>query len=48
MNVHQDCENYNANKDYCLKFFRENISELEHCAEKTVFSDKNLSKKWSN
>lgn len=48
MNVHLNCDNYSPKKDYCLKFFRDNISELKECQEKTVFNDKNLSKKWSN
>lgn len=48
MNVHLNCDNYSPKKDYCLKFFRDTISELKECQEKTVFNDKNLSKKWSN
>lgn len=48
MSVHEDCENYNPKKDYCLKFFEENISSLEYCKEKSVFSDRELSRKWSN
>lgn len=47
-NIHEDCENYNGKKDFCLKFFQENISELTECAEKSVFNDKELSRKWSN
>ena len=47
-NFHLNCDNYNGSKDYCLKFFKENISELKECQEKTVFSDKELSKKCSN
>ena len=47
-NIHEDCDNYNKNKDMCLKFFRDNISELKECAEKTVFNDKDLARKWSN
>ena len=26
-NIHKDCENYSPKKDYCLKFFEENVSE---------------------
>lgn len=26
-NIHETCENYNAKKDYCLKFFETNVSE---------------------
>ena len=47
-NIHKDCDNYSPKKDYCLKFFKPNISELKECQEKTVFSDKELSRKWSN
>lgn len=48
-NVHKDCENYNQVKDYCLKFFEENISEkYKTCKEYAKFSDKELSRKWSN
>ena len=48
-NIHSNCDNYVAKKDYCLKFFEENVSEnyLE-CKEKSVFNDKDLSRKWSN
>jgi len=47
-NIHLNCTNFNPKKDYCLKFFRDNISELKECQEKTVFNDKDLSRKWSN
>ena len=47
-NVHLNCTNYSPKRDYCLKFFKEDISNLKECNEKSVFSDKNLSKKWSN
>ena len=47
-NIHSDCENYNSKKDFCLKFFEHNISTLAECKEKSVFSDKELSRKWSN
>ena len=26
-NIHENCENYSPKKDYCLKFFEENVSE---------------------
>ena len=26
-NIHKDCENYNSKRDYCLKFFEDNVSE---------------------
>ena len=48
-NIHKDCENYNPKKDMCLKWFEENVSErYKECREKSVFDDKNLSRKWSN
>jgi hypothetical protein len=48
-NIHADCENYNPKKDYCLKFFEENVSEkYKVCKEYSEFSDKELSRKWSN
>ena len=47
-NIHLNCDNFNAKKDFCLKFFRDNISELKECQEKTVFNDSDLSRKWSN
>ena len=47
-NIHLNCDNYNAKRDMCLKFFRDGISELKECQEKTVFSDSDLQKKWSN
>lgn len=47
-NIHKDCENYSPKKDYCLKFFKKNISSLKECQEKTVFNDKELARKWSN
>lgn len=49
MSVHDNCENYNKNKDYCLKFFEENVSEkYKTCKEYSEFDDKELSRKWSN
>ena len=48
-NIHKDCENYNSKKDYCLKFFEANVSEnYKVCKEYSEFSDKELSRKWSN
>lgn len=47
-NIHSDCENYSESKDMCLKNFKPNISELKECQEKTIFNDKELSRKWSN
>ena len=47
-NIHLNCDNYSPKKDMCLKFFKDNISSLKECEEKTVFNDKELSRKWSN
>lgn len=48
-NIHLNCVNYNKNKDYCLKFFEENVSEkYELCREYSEFDDEELSRKWSN
>lgn len=48
-NIHMDCENYVPNKDYCLKWFEENVSEnYKVCREYSEFNDKELSRKWSN
>lgn len=47
-NIHLNCDNYNPKKDLCLKFFQDNISSMKECQEKTVFNDKDLSRKWSN
>lgn len=47
-NIHLNCDNYNPRKDMCLKFFKDNISSLKECQEKTVFNDRELSRKWSN
>ncbi|MBR0370869.1 MAG: hypothetical protein IJH63_09160 [Methanobrevibacter sp.] len=47
-NIHLNCDNYNPGKDLCLKYFKPEISQLKECQEKTTFSDKELSRKWSN
>lgn len=50
-NIHLNCDNYNPKKDICLKFFEFGVSEVSQydtCQEKTVFNDKELSRKWSN
>ena len=26
-NIHENCANYNKSKDFCLKWFEENVSE---------------------
>lgn len=49
MNIHLDCSNYNPQKDYCLKYFEEKISEkYKTCKEKTIENDQELQRKWSN
>ena len=48
VNIHSDCENYSPKKDMCLKWFEPNISQLKQCKEKTIFSDEDLQRKWSN
>ena len=47
-NIHLDCENYNAKKDMCLKWFEKGVSKYNECAEKRQFSDAELQRKWSN
>ena len=47
-NIHLNCDNYNPKKDFCLKFFEPDVSSMAECKEKTVFNDKELSRKWSN
>lgn len=48
-NIHLNCDNYNPVKDLCLKWFEFDVSQnYNECREKTVFSDKELSRKWSN
>ena len=50
-NVHLNCQNYVPKNDMCLLYFELGISEVsqyDECAEKTVFSDKQLSRGWSN
>ena len=48
-NIHLNCDNYNAKKDLCLKWFETEVSKnYKDCSEKSVFNDKELSRKWSN
>ena len=50
-NVHLNCQNYNPKKDLCLKWFEMGVSQVSQydtCAEKVVYNDKELSRKWSN
>ena len=50
-NIHLNCDNYVPGKDMCLKYFEVGVSEVsqyDDCAEKVVYNDKDLSRKWSN
>ena len=48
-NIHSDCENYSPKRDMCLKWFEKDVSKnYKECAEKTIFNDKALARKWSN
>lgn len=48
-NIHLNCDNYNAKKDLCLKWFETEVSKnYKDCSEKSVFNDEELSRKWSN
>ena len=50
-NIHLNCENYVPANDMCLKYFELGVSEVsgyDDCAEKTIYNDKELSRKWSN
>lgn len=49
MSIHETCENYNRKRDYCLKFFEENITgKYKICKEYVEFDDSDLQRKWSN
>lgn len=50
-NIHLNCENYVPRNDMCLKWFELGVSEVsqyDNCAEKVIYDDKQLSRKWSN
>ena len=47
-NMHLNCDNYSPVRDYCLKYFQDNISSMKECCEKSVFNDKEHQRKWSN
>ena len=50
-NVHLNCKNYVAKNDMCLLYFELGVSEVsqyDECQEKRLFSDKDLSRGWSN
>ena len=50
-NVHLNCQNYVPKNDMCLLYFELGISEVSQyneCAEKIIYDDDNLQRKWSN
>ena len=50
-NVHLNCQNYVPKNDMCLQFFQLGISEVsqyDECAEKIIYDDNDLQRKWSN
>ena len=50
-NIHLNCQNYVPRNDMCLLYFElgvSDVSQYDECAEKIVFDDKELSRKWSN
>ena len=50
-NVHLNCDNYVPKNDMCLLFFELGVSEVSQydtCAEKVIYNDKELQRKWSN
>ena len=50
-NVHLNCQNYVPKNDMCLLYFELGVSEVsqyDECAEKIIYSDEELQRKWSN
>lgn len=50
-NVHLNCANYVPKNDMCLQYFELGVSEVsqyKECAEKTIYDDTDLQRKWSN
>ena len=50
-NVHLNCEQYVPQNDMCLRWFElgvSNVSQYDTCAEKIIYNDKDLQRKWSN
>lgn len=50
-NVHLNCSNYVPKNDMCLLFFElgvSDVSQYNECAEKVIYDDEKLQKKWSN
>ena len=49
--IHSDCEYYVKENDMCLQYFELGVSEVgqyDTCAEKIIYNDKELQRKWSN
>ena len=49
--IHSDCKYYVPENDMCLLFFElgvSNVSQYDECAEKKIYDDKDLQRKWSN
>ena len=50
-NVHLNCQNYVPRNDMCLLYFElgvSNVSQYDTCAEKIIYNDNDLQRKWSN
>ena len=50
-NIHLNCQNYVPRNDMCLQYFELEVSEVsqyDECAEKIIYNDKELQRKWSN
>lgn len=50
-NVHLNCQNYVPKNDMCLQYFELGVSEVSQydtCAEKIIYNDNDLQRKWSN
>ena len=50
-NVHLNCQNYVPKNDMCLLYFElgiSDVSQYDKCAEKIIYDDNELQKKWSN
>lgn len=50
-NVHLNCQNYVPKNDQCLLYFELGVSEVsqyDECAEKKIYNDTDLQRKWSN
>ena len=50
-NIHLNCQNYVPKNDMCLQYFQlgiSKVSQYDECAEKTLYNDKDLQRKWSN